>query len=385
MISFVVYLLLSSFYIVNRFPFVDTGTLSTPVIQELFGTIQTSTENTSVTKFTITNRHGVKVQLITYGAALNNFLVPDKEGRLQDVVLGFDDLDGYRGVKARNPYFGSTVGRVANRIAKGHFRLDGVEYQLATNNGRNHLHGGNLGFDKVVWQAYAHKNGSVTFSYSSPHMEEGYPGQLFTQVTYTLTDSNELIIDFKALTDLPTPVNLVNHAYFNLAGHAAGSQQLYNHRLQLYANQYTPVNSEKIPTGELASVNGTAFDLRSETRLGDVINLIPGGYDHNFVASISTFKFYKTLPLVANLWHPESGRFMQIFSNQPGFQLYTGNVLPTDDSLEGKNGTSYKMHDGLCIETQNFPNAINQPNFPDSVLRPGTVYHRTTVFKFSIK
>ncbi len=162
------------------------------------------------------------------------------------------------------------------------------------------------------------------------------------------------------MTDLPTPVNLVNHAYFNLAGHAAGSQQLYNHRLQLYANQYTPVNSEKIPTGELASVNGTAFDLRSETRLGDVINLISGGYDHNFVASISTFKFYKTLPLVANLWHPESGRFMQIFSNQPGFQLYTGNVLPTDDSLEGKNGTSYKMHDGLCIETQNFPNAINQ-------------------------
>jgi aldose 1-epimerase len=179
---------------------------------------------------------------------------------------------------------------------------------------------------------------------------------------YRLTDSNELIIDFKALTDLPTPVNLANHAYFNLAGHEAGSQQLYNHRVQLYADRYTPVDDEKIPTGELASVNGTAFDLRSETRLGDVIHSIPGGgYDHNFVAGHSGRKSYHTnLPLVAEFWHPPSGRLMKVFSNQPGFQLYTGNVLPADDSLLGKNGRFYHTHDGFCVETQNFPDAINQ-------------------------
>lgn len=176
-----------------------------------------------------------------------------------------------------------------------------------------------------------------------------------------LTDSDELIIDFKASTDRPTPVNLANHAYFNLAGHDAGRQQLYDHRIQLYANHYTPVDVAKIPTGEIATVNGTAFDLRNETRLGDVIQLIPDeGYDHNFVASGSSFKFYRTLPLVVQLWHPKSGRRMQVFSNQPGFQLYTGNFLPTDDSLLGKNGAFYSMHGGLCIETQNFPNAINQ-------------------------
>lgn len=199
-------------------------------------------------------------------------------------------------------------------------------------------------------------------------------------------DTDELIIDFKASTDRPTPVNLVNHAYFNLAGHDAGHRQLYNHRIQLYAYHYTPVDSELIPTGELATVNGTVFDLRTETRLGDVIKLIPGGgYDHNFVASGSSSKFCKGLPIVAQLSHPESGRHMQVFSNQPGFQLYTGNVLPTDNSLVGKNGTFYSMHGGLCIETQNFPNAINQVTPISLRLTPKTTVSilRVSIFKIS--
>ncbi|XP_032781167.2 galactose mutarotase isoform X2 [Daphnia magna] len=354
---------------------------STHVTQEAFGEIRTSDGIQPVTQFTLTNPLGVKVQFITYGASVTNVFVPNKKGELHDVVLGFDDMAGY--LKHENPYFGSTVGRVANRIAKGHFNLNGIEFQLAKNNGDNHLHGGTVGFDKVVWQAYAHRDGRITFTHSSPHLEEGYPGHLFTQVTYTLTDSNELIIDYRALTDRPTPVNLTNHSYFNLAGHNAGSQQLLNHHIQLCANQYTPVDSGQIPTGRVANVDGTVFDLRSETLLKDVIAKIPGGgYDHNFVINDSKNKFDNKLPLVAKIWHSESGRIMELFSDQPGCQIYTGNGFPADGSLVGKGGTVYSTHAGLAIEAQNFPDAINQPHFPGSVLQPGEVYHRTIVYKF---
>jgi len=358
------------------------------VSQEPFGSTQCGQD---VFKFQLTNREGARVELINYGAAIVGLHVPDKNGTLEDVVLGFDDIDGYLGVRGRNPYFGALVGRVANRIAKGKFTLDGVEYALATNNGVNHLHGGVDGFSRVVWDWHCSDDGRVTFTYLSPHMDEGYPGQCMAHVTYTLGAKNELVIDFKAVCSRPTPVNLCNHAYFNLAGHSSGSDALCDHVVQLNADFYTPVDAGLIPTGEIRSVDQTIFDLRSATRLGDVVHRVDGGgYDHNFVVNRNRSSASDS-PLIADhlscvgkFHHPKSGRVLEVYSDQPGFQFYTGNFLPSDGSLVGKTGRIYSKHGGFCVETQNFPDAVNQPNFPDPILRPGEIYQRTAVYKFSV-
>jgi len=358
------------------------------VSREPFGSTQCGQD---VFKFKLTNEQGVCVELINYGAAIVSLCVPDKNGTLDDVVLGFDDMDGYLGTRGRNPYFGALVGRVANRIAKGKFTLDGVEYALAINNGVNHLHGGVNSFSRVVWDWHCSADGRVTFTYYSPHMDEGYPGQCMAHVTYTLGAENELMIDFKAMSSRPTPVNLCNHAYFNLAGHSSGCDALYDHVVQLNADFYTPVDAGLIPTGEIQSVDQTPFDLRSPTRLADVLHRVEGGgFDHNFVVNRSRRPPHDTtliadhLSHIGKFHHPKSGRVLEVYSDQPGFQFYTGNFLPSDGSLVGKTGQQYSKHGGFCVETQNYPDAVNQPKFPNPVLRPGEIYQRTAVYKFSV-
>lgn len=299
---------------------------------------------------------------------------------------------------------GATVGRVANRIAKGKFTLDGVEYTLAINNGENHLHGGIKSFSRVVWDSHVGPDGRVTFTYCSPHMDEGYPGQLTAQVTYTLTERNELVIDWTAVSSRPTPVNVCNHAYFNLAGHSSGSAALYDHIVELNADKYTPVDAGNIPTGRIQNVvDDTSFYLKAPTRLGDVLHRIQpnAGYDHNFVVNRPTShenttiiqhlgndngngNGNKNLSYVGRFHHPESGRLLQVYSDQPGVQFYTGNFIRSDGSLIGKQGVVYSKHGGFCVETQNYPDAVNKSNFPDAILQPGNIYQRTAVYKFSV-
>jgi aldose 1-epimerase len=317
-------------------------------------------------------------KVMTFGAILTELDVPDRHGKLTDVVLGFDNLKSYL---AGHPHFGATTGRVANRIAKGRFTLDGKEYKLATNNGPNSLHGGLKGFDKVVWkgQDVSGKGGAaVKFTYRSPDGEEGYPGNLDVGVTYTVTPDDALRIDYTATTDKPTPVNLTNHSYFNLAGPASGP--ILGHEVMIVADQYTPVDDTLIPTGELKPVKGTPLDFTTPTTIGDRINELkaePIGYDHNYVINGDP----KALKLAANVRDPESGRVMEMYTTEPGVQLYTGNFL--DGSVKGKGGVVYKQHQALCLEAQHFPDAVNQPSFPSIILRPGETYKQTTIYKFS--
>jgi aldose 1-epimerase len=307
--------------------------------------------------------------------------VPDKNGHLTDVTLGFDDLAGYQ--SKGNPYFGCTVGRVANRIAKGKFKVDGKEYTTATNNGANSLHGGIKGFDKVVWDAvpgYA-ADGSpcVTFSYVSKDGDEGYPGTLTMKVVYTLT-SDAVKIDYTATTDKTTPINLTNHAYFNLAGPESGS--ILNHKVTLFASKYTPVDDTLIPTGKIDPVKGLPLDFTEEHKIGKRIDKMtgdPGGYDHNFVLDGKGPAPF----LAARVEDPKSDRVMEVWTTEPGIQFYTGNFL--DGSVKGKGGVVYKKHQGFCLETQKFPDSVNQPNFPSSLLAPGQTYTQTTIYKFSAK
>ncbi len=330
--------------------------------------------------YVLTNSHGLKAKVITYGATLTELDVPDRDGRLADVVLGFDDLKGYLGA---HPFFGSTVGRVANRIAKGKFTLDGKEYKLATNNGPNALHGGLKGFDKKFWQAEqvpAENGVAVKFTCHSPDGEEGYPGDLTATVTYTLTNNNELRLDYTATADKATPVNLTNHTYFNLAGQ--GSGDILCHELTLEAEKYTPVDDTLIPTGKIESVKGTPLDFTTPHKIGERIKELrgnPGGYDHNFVLNGGG----KKLALGARVVEPKSGRVMEMYTTEPGVQFYTGNFL--DGSNKGKGGAVYNKHAGLCLEAQHFPDSVNHPNFPSMILRPGQTYKQTTVYKFSTK
>jgi aldose 1-epimerase len=331
--------------------------------------------------FTLTNAGGVELRVITYGGIIVSLRVPDREGRLGDVVLGHDDLEGY--VQSTS-HFGSIVGRYANRIAKGRFTLDGKTYDLAKNNGANHLHGGTRGFDRVVWAAAPSegKDGAgIVLSYMSPDGEEGYPGTLKTRVTYTLTDRNELIFDYSATTDKPTLVNLTQHSYFNLAGE--GARDVLSHEMQIFADRYTPVDDTMIPTGVLAPVQGTPFDFRTPTAIGARIDqkdeqLARGrGYDHNYVLAGSA----GGLARAARVSEPTTGRVMEVETSEPGVQFYTANFL--DGTAKGKSGHVYGRRSAFCLETEHYPDSPNQPSFPSAVLRPGQEYRSKTVLRFS--
>jgi aldose 1-epimerase len=333
--------------------------------------------------FTLTNRHGVEVRATNYGGIIVSLRTPDRRGQFDDIVLGYDSLAGY---VAASPYFGAIVGRYGNRIARGRFSLDGATYQLATNNGPNHLHGGVRGFDKVVWDAEPFRSDSgagVAFSYTSRDGEEGYPGTLRARVRYTLTEGDELIVEYEATTDKATPVNLTQHSYFNLAG--AGRGDILGHELTLNASAFTPVDTTLIPTGELAPVAGTPFDFRTPTAIGarigqaDTQLRFGGGYDHCWVLDRGGAA---GLVLAARLREPTSGRTLEVRTTEPGIQFYSGNFL--DGSNVGKGGRPYAYRTGLALETQHFPDSPNKPSFPSTILRPGETYRSRTVFAFGV-
>jgi aldose 1-epimerase len=339
-----------------------------------------TSDGTPVDLYVLTNAKGMKAKIITYGIIITELHVPDKNGNTEDVVLGFDNLESYL---AGHPFFGAIAGRVANRIAKGKFTLNGKEYKLFVNNGPNSLHGGRKGFDKVVWKGGPVKgaNGAaVQFTYRSPDGEEGYPGNLDTTVTYTLTDQNELKIDYVATTDKPTPVNLTNHSYFNLDGAKTGN--ILGHELMLAADKYTPTDDTLIPTGEIKPVKGTPLDFTTPTVIGarfDQLKSDPPGYDHNYVLNSEG----KSLALAARARGPKSGRVMAMYTTEPGVQLYTG--IHLNGKPKGKGGVVYQRYHGFCLEAQHFPDSVNHPNFPSVILDPGKTYKQTTVYKFPVE
>jgi len=357
------------------------GTLSQSQVREkasaeksIFGRME---DGTAIKLFTLKNAKGTRATIIEYGATLQGLWVPDKTGKFRDVVLGFDGLQGYLG---QHPYFGGTIGRVANRIAKGKFVLDGKEFSMALNNSPNSLHGGKEGFNRKIWKGKIVKRPhavSVRLTHISPDGEEGFPGTLRAAVTYTLTDENELKIDYTASSDKATPVNLTSHAYFNLAG----SGSVLDHSLYLNADKYTPADATLIPTGEIVPVEGTPFDFRQATSIGARISQLtgnPGGYDHNFVLNGWNGK----LKLAARLSDPASGRQMEMWTTEPGVQFYSGNFL--DGTIKGKQGAVYQKHAALCLEAQHFPDSVNHPNFPTTILQPGAIYKQETVYKFLV-
>jgi aldose 1-epimerase len=359
------------------------GSSSSPpaVTRASFGRMPDGTE---VEVFTLANAKGLEVRAIEYGAIIVSMRTPDRAGRIDDVVLGYDALAGY--VANNSPYLGAIVGRYANRIARGRFTLDGREYTLATNNAPNHLHGGVKGFDKVAWsgEPVTGPDGpGVAFTYTSRDGEEGYPGTLKARVSYTLNDRNELIVEYQATSDKPTHVNLSQHSYFNLS---CGERDILEHQLTIDADRFTPVDETLIPTGELAPVTGTPLDFRKPTAIGARINekhvqLLRGrGYDHNFV--LLKPKTTSEMSHAARLVDPVSGRTLDIATTEPGVQFYSGNFL--DGTLKGKKGRVYAQRWGLCLETQHFPDSPNRPDFPSTILRPGAEYRSRTVFTFGV-
>ena len=340
-------------------------------------------EGRPINLYTLTNSHGIEIQAMNYGGIIVSMRVPDRKGQFADIVLGHDTLDGYI---PNPPYLGAIVGRYANRIANGTFTLDGKTYTLPKNDGPNTLHGGvKRTFDKVVWDDAAlppGKNG-VAFTYLSKDGEEGFPGNLKIKVTYTLTDANELVVDYEATTDKATPINVSQHSYFNLAGE--GNGDILNHEIMINADRFTPVDKNLIPTGELRPVKGTPLDFTTSTKIGTRIDdsydqLVLGhGYDHNFVINRKS----NELTLAARVYEPSSGRVMEVLTTQPGVQFYTGNFL--DGTITGKQGHEYKRRYAFCLETQHFPDSPNHPEFPTTILRPGETFHQKAVFKFSAK
>ena len=329
----------------------------------------------SVELYTLTNAKGSEVRIATYGGAVVSLKVPDRSGVMGDVVAGFDSLEGYL---KPPPYFGAIIGRYGNRIGNAHFSLNGMQYTLARNDGENHLHGGVRGFDKRVWTARLLSPQSLELSYLSKDGEEGYPGNLSATVTYTLTDANELKIDYSATTDKDTVVNLTNHSYFNLAGEG----DILGHEVVINADRFTPVDKGLIPTGQLRSVAGTPFDFRTAKTIGERIEqkdeqlMLGHGYDHNWVLNRSG----SGLELAVKVTDPKSGRVLEVLTTEPGLQFYTGNFL--DGALQGK-GKTYTRRSAFCMETQHFPDSPNKPNFPSTVLKPGQTYRTTTVYRFS--
>jgi aldose 1-epimerase len=339
-------------------------------------------DGTPMSLYTLKNSNGATMKVINYGGIITSLTVPDRAGKMGDIVLGYDSLEGYL---TSSPYFGALIGRYGNRIAKGKFSLDGKQYSLAVNNGANHLHGGNKGFDKVMWNIQREdvEDGvAIRLSYLSKDMEEGYPGNLQADVIYNLTDKNELIITYKATTDKKTIVNLTQHTYFNLSG---GSRDILSHELVLNADRFLPVDNTLIPTGELKPVEGTPFDFRKPLAIGNRINekdqqlKFGNGYDHCWVLNPAKDGLTKA----AILYDPSSGREVTVYTSEPGIQFYSGNFL--DGTLTGKNKTVYNFRSGLCLETQHFPDSPNQKKFPSVELNPGQVYHSETVYKFSVR
>ena len=348
--------------------------------KKVFGQMPDGTE---VNEFILTNSKGMRVRIINYGGIVVGIEVPDHNGEMGDVVLGFDTLDKYI---TDSPYFGCITGRYANRICKGKFTLDGVEYTLATNNDPNHLHGGNVGFDKVVWDPETISvdgTEGLALKYTSKDGEEGYPGNLDCKVTYCLTEDNELKIMYSAKTDKATPVCLTNHSYFNLAGQ--GSGDILSHELMLNADNFTPTDETAIPTGEIDPVKDTPMDFTTPTAVGARVNddyeqLVFGkGYDHNFVLN----KDDDSLTLAASVFEPTTGRFMEVFTTEPAIQFYGGNFL--DGITGGKDGKVYNFRNGFCLETQHYPDSPNHNDFPSTILRPDEEYTQTTIYKFSAK
>ncbi|MEE9430068.1 MAG: aldose epimerase family protein [Melioribacteraceae bacterium] len=337
----------------------------------------------NVNLFTLKNKNGMSVSITNYGGIIQALTAPDRNGKYEDVVLGYDDLESY--IEA-TPYFGAIVGRYANRIAKGMFVLDDVEYKLATNNGENHLHGGEVGFDKVVWDAATYQNQIevvLELNYLSKDGEEQFPGNLLVTIKYILTNNDELIIEYEATTDKPTHVCLTNHSYFNLTSDF--NQDVLNHELWLNSKTFLPINDKAIPFDELSSVTGTPFDFTKSTKIGARINeqneqLQNGnGYDHCMIFD----NYNKSLQLQGSVYEPESGRLMEVLTTEPATQLYTSNFL--DGSLKGKDGIKYNKRTGLCLETEHYPDSPNRKDFPSTVLRPGETYSTKTVYKFSAK
>ncbi|MCA9264970.1 MAG: galactose mutarotase [Planctomycetales bacterium] len=337
-----------------------------------------------VEQITLTNKNEMQVKVSNYGAIITSIATPDRDGHLADIALGYDQIESYK-TAVDKPYFGAVVGRYGNRIAKGKFTIDGTEYTLATNNDANHLHGGLIGFDKVVWDAHEIRGDGwtgVELSYLSPDGEEGYPGNLNARVTYRLTDDNELFMHYYATTDKATPVNLTQHTYFNLKGEGEGD--ILAHELMLNAPKYTPVDATLIPTGEIVEVSGTPFDFTTAKPIGRDIEAeneqlkYGGGYDHNFVLDRGD---EKGMVLAARVYEPTSGRVLEVLTTEPGVQFYCGNFL--DGRLIGKAGKPYLHRGGFCLETQHYPDSPNQENFPTTILQPGETYETSTVFRFS--
>ena len=340
-------------------------------------------DNKKVDLYSFKNENGMQVDIINYGGIITSLKVPDKNGDTEDIVLGYNKLEDYIN---ENPYFGSIIGRYGNRIAKGKFNLNGNQYTLATNNDENHLHGGNIGFDKVIWEAETKINSnssSLILKYLSRDMEEGYPGNLYTTVTYKITNDNSVEIKYEAQTDKTTVINLTQHSYFNLSGDF--NQSILNHKVKINANQFLPVNKSLIPTGNKLNVSMTPFDFRNYKEIKKDINAddlqlnYGNGYDHCWVLN----DYKNGYRLVASAFHEESGRLMEVYSDQPGLQFYTGNFL--DGSLPQKEEGFYNFRSGFCMETQHFPNSPNQPDFPSVTLNPNEKYNSKTTYKFKIK
>jgi aldose 1-epimerase len=346
-------------------------TMKSSITEQPFGTY----DGESITKYTLINAGGMQVAIINYGGTITDIVTADKAGNKGNVVLGFDSLSGY--LQKGNPYFGSLVGRYGNRIANGKFTLDGKEYTLAGNNNGNSLHGGNKGYDKVVWKAEKLPgDSSLQLTYLSKDGEEGYPGNLNITVVYTLGADNGLKIDYTATTDKATPVNLTNHAYYNLS--AGNDSTILGHSLMLNADKFTEVNDKLIPTGKLPDVKGGPMDFTSSKVIGKEIDQVKGGYDHNWILN----KNGNSLDKAAELYDATSGRVMEVWTTEPGIQFYSGNFL-NGTLINTRNGASYVKHAGLCLETQHYPDSPNQPSFPTTILKPGETYRQTTIYKFS--
>jgi len=335
-----------------------------------------NTDGQAITEYTLTNANGMQLSIINYGGTITKLTAPDKNGKFGDVVLGYDSLSGY--LQRGNPYFGALIGRYGNRIGKATFTLDGQTYNMDKNDGANSLHGGNKGYDKVVWTAEKQGDNSLKLTYHSKDGEGGYPGNLDVTVVYTLQADNAVKIDYTATTDKATPVNLTNHAYFNLS--AGTDSTILNNEIQINADKYTPVDAGLIPTGQLADVKGTPFDFTSSKPIGRDIAQVKGGYDHNWVLN----KKGNTLEKIVTLHHPASARVMEVYTTEPGVQFYTGNFL-NGRLTNTKGGAKYVKNAALCLETQHFPDSPNHPNFPSTILKPGETYKSTTVYKFSTK
>lgn len=354
-------------------PYAAPQTFASPAIaQKPFGITRSGVK---VDEYTLSSGAGVTASIITFGGIIRSLQIPDRSGKIADIVLGFDQLSPY---EERHPYFGTLTGRFANRIAKGSFTLDGKSYSLAVNNGPNHLHGGLQGFDRAVWKARTVTRGdsaSLILSHTSPDGDEGYPGELAVQVTYTLASNNTLRVDYSATTTKATPINLTSHSYFNLAGHSSGD--VLNQMIEIHADRIVAVDDTLIPTGELQSVASTAFDFQKPRAIGERIAEVAPGYDHTYVLQ-NSLGFRRA----AYAWDPNSGRALEVVTSEPGVQFYTGNFL--DGSQRGKGGFAYQKHAGFCLETQHFPDSVNQPSFPSTILRPGETYQQSTVFKFGV-